>query len=176
MPHAAFWKFLIELNGFLVSTEWSLIMRSNDHLVGPGNDGNKIFITALCEQLLNLCLGSRRNEMLGNCRYRSMSFLCPSERLFAAKDTYGKPDRDPTELLHTADYNGTYRPTPLSSHSRWRRAQSASEFCQGALHRLSPPRFPRFAVRIILCALTGMIPARSVLAVNYTNTVTATAG
>ena len=93
-------------------------------LVSPGSDGNKIFVPALCEQLLNLCLGSRRNKMLGNCCYRSMSFLCPSERLFAAKDTYRKADRDPNELLHTADYNGAYGPTPLSSYSRWRRAHS----------------------------------------------------
>src|SRR5580692_4787874 len=104
MPHAALWKFLVELNGFPVSAEGSLIMRSNDHLVSPGSDGNKIFVPALCEQLLNLCLGGRRNKLLGNCRYRSMSFLCPSERLFAAKDTDRKADRDPNELLHLADY------------------------------------------------------------------------
>jgi|SRR5580700_8322514 len=53
---------------------------------------------------LNLCSGGRRNKLLGNCRYRSMSFLCPSKRLFAAKDTDRKADRDPNELLHLADY------------------------------------------------------------------------
>src|SRR5260370_25949146 len=66
MPHAAFWKFLVELNGFLVSTEGPLIMRSNDHLVSPGSDGNKVSVPALREQLLNLCLGSLRNKTLRN--------------------------------------------------------------------------------------------------------------
>jgi hypothetical protein len=81
MPHSTLWKFLIELDSFLISAQRTLIMSSDEHFIRPGSDGNQIFVSTRPKQFLNFRSTSRRQHGRGQGSNDRMSFFRPGKRL-----------------------------------------------------------------------------------------------